>query len=77
VHGHLFEVNQEGEVVWDYINPINLGKPVCILEDGPTFNMIHRAYRYSKDYSGLRGKDLSKEEALAPGCPEFWKIYEG
>jgi hypothetical protein len=75
VHGHLFEVNQEGEVVWDYINPINLGKPVCKLEDGPTANMIHRAYRYSKDYSGLQGKDLSKEEVLAPGCPEFWKIY--
>jgi len=37
--------------------------------------MIHRAYRYGKDYSGLQGKDLSKEEVLAPGCPEFWKIY--
>jgi hypothetical protein len=76
VHGHLFEVTREGEVVWDYVSPIVAGKPVCKLEAGPNQNnWIHRAYRYGKDYPGLKGKDLSKAEPLAPGCPEFWKLY--
>jgi len=76
IFGHLFEVTQKGEVVWDYVNPINNGEPLCALEDGHIDNMIHRAYRYAGDYQGLEGKDLGKREAIAPGCPEFWKIYK-
>jgi hypothetical protein len=39
-------------------------------------NMIHRAYRYGKDYPGLKGKDLSPKGKLAPGCPEAYKLYK-
>lgn len=77
--GHLIEVTKDKEVVWDYVSPIHKGKPKCWLEDGDghnsMHNMIHRAYRYGPDYPGLKGKDLSKKVPLAPGCPEFAKIY--
>jgi len=73
-HGHLFEVTMDKKVVWDYVSPISRGKSKCFHEDD-TGAMIHRAYRYGKDYPGLKGKDLSKKSPLAPGCPEFSKVY--
>ncbi len=33
------------------------------------------AYRYGKDYPVLEGKDLSKKQVLAIGCPEFWRLF--
>lgn len=83
-NGHLFEVTQKKEVVWDFVNPITRTGPKCILKDddksisqGHNFitNMIFRASRYAPDYPGLKGKDLSKKEPLVLGCPEFWRIY--
>jgi hypothetical protein len=38
--------------------------------------MIHRAYRYGKEFPGLQGKDLSNRVPLAKDCPEFFKIYK-
>jgi hypothetical protein len=79
-HGHVFEVTPKKEIVWDYVAPIRNGKPVCTIEDGDRKNainnMVHRVYRYGKDYPGLQGKDLSKKTPLAEGCPEFFKIYK-
>ena len=79
--GHIFEVTPKKEVVWDYVNPLFNGEPACTVKDNgggemPMMsNMIHRAYRYGKDYPGLEGKDLSKKEVLAIGCPEFWRLF--
>ena len=68
------------EIVWEYVSPISSGKLHCSYEDAEDHNamrnMIHRAFRYGKDYPGLKGKDLSKKTPLAPDCPEFWKIYK-
>jgi hypothetical protein len=79
-HGHIFEVTPKKEIVWDYVVPVRGGKMVCTIEDGDSKNainnMIHRSYRYGKDYPGLKGKDLSKKTPLAEGCPEFFKIYK-
>jgi hypothetical protein len=73
-------VTKDKEVVWDYVSPIRNGKAECYFEDGDAHNMlrnmIHRSYRYGTDYPGLKGKDLSKKTPLAPGCPEFGKIYK-
>jgi hypothetical protein len=76
--GHLFEVTNDKRVVWDFVNPITSGTEQCYLggAGGGFGNMIHRAYRYGKDYPGLKGKDLSPKEPLAKGCPEFYKIYK-
>ena len=71
-------MTKDKEVVWDYVSPIHVGKAKCFLEDGDGHNMmsnmIHRSYRYGKDYPGLKGKNLSKKVPLVK-CPEFWKIY--
>ncbi|MBW1775498.1 MAG: aryl-sulfate sulfotransferase [Deltaproteobacteria bacterium] len=77
--GHLFEVTPSKKIVWDYVSPVHFGKAKCFLEDGDGHNMmanmIHRAYRYGKDYPGLKGKDLSKKVPLKD-CPDFWKLYK-
>ncbi|MEJ2111426.1 MAG: arylsulfotransferase family protein, partial [Acidobacteriota bacterium] len=75
-HGHIFEVTQRKQIVWDYVVPIVNDKAVCTIEDGAIGNMVHRAYRYGKDYPGLEGKDLSVKGPLAEGCPQFYKVYE-
>lgn len=79
-HGHIFEVTPKKEIVWDYVVPVQAGKFVCTIEDGDgknaINNMVHRSYRYGKDYPGLQGKDLSKKTPLAEGCPEFFKVYK-
>lgn len=85
--GHVFEVTggKNPEVVWEWINPVvGVDQTKCFLDDSKDtvrvteevmFSNLHRAYRYGKDYPGLAGKDLSKKEPLAKGCPEMWKYY--
>ena len=79
-HGHIFEVTQRKQIVWDYVVPIRNGEPVCTIEDGDMdhgiMNMVHRAYRYGKDYPGLKGKDLRVKGPLAEGCPQFYKVFK-
>jgi hypothetical protein len=79
-HGHIFEVTQKKEVVWEYVSPIFEDGLKCVIEDSKFLhnfmsNHIHRAYRYGTDFPGLKDKDLSKRGVLVLGCPEFWRIY--
>jgi len=58
MHGRIIEVTREGEIVWEFINPIyNLW-----LKDvfGPT-NQVFRAYRHGPDYPAFKGKDLNPD----------------
>ena len=74
--GHLFEVTQDKQLVWEFVNPFTGQNEVsCYLGGGSAFNMIHRAYRYGKDYPGLQGRDLSRRIPAAKSCPEFYKLY--
>lgn len=77
-HGHLFEVTQDKKVVWEYVSPVTGADQMqCFLgTGGQAFNMIHRAYRYGKDFPGLKGKDLSNRVPLGKDCPEFYKLYK-
>lgn len=79
--GRIFEVTQEGDVVWDYISPVAVGR---IFAQGDTIpphgfnpnwgaNVLFRAYRYKPDYAGLQGRDLTPKgpiEALATSNEE-------
>ncbi len=58
--GEFFEVDEYGNKVWDYINPVTRNG---ILTQGstPIYNLVFRIYRYSPDYPGLAGKDLSEK----------------
>ena len=76
--GNIFEVTPEGEIVWQYINPVvgnaplRQGDPMPLLEINrgvPTWaNWVYRAIRYPPDYPGLIGLDLT------PGDPI--ELYE-
>ncbi|NNC96252.1 MAG: T9SS type A sorting domain-containing protein [Chitinophagales bacterium] len=56
--GHFFEIDQTGNVVWEYINPVILGGPVSqgnLANNNPVFKIE----RYPSDYSAFDGRDLS------------------
>ncbi len=61
--GHLFEIEPDENVVWDFICPIGADGPA---EQGVDLdlNSIFRAYRYGPDYPAFDGKDLSPGEVL-------------
>jgi hypothetical protein len=58
--GTFFEVTQDKEVVWRYVNPV-IGPEGSSHrgEDEEPTNAVFRAYRYGPDHPGLQGKDLS------------------
>ena len=65
-HGHIFEVTPEGDVVWEYINPVgdrleNDRGIYRTMTDraGDEFNSIFKCRRYAPDFPGLNGKDLA------------------
>ncbi|MBU1099522.1 MAG: aryl-sulfate sulfotransferase [Bacteroidetes bacterium] len=60
--GTFFEVTENGALVWEYVNPIAQSGALT-QGDTPTQNSVFRAYRYSEDYPGFAGKDLT------PGNP--------
>ena len=59
--GHLFEVTKEGEVVWEYINPVTReGRVMEVIPDCSAMtNHVWRAYRYTPDHPALAGKKLT------------------
>jgi len=65
--GHLFEVTKEGELVWEYINPItrDFGVLKLIGDMIPMANSVFRCYRYAPDHPALKGKDLSPKGLLS------------
>jgi len=51
--GHIFEISNTKEVVWEFINPLR--------QDASGYgknNMVFRAYRYGPDFKGLKGNTL-------------------
>ncbi len=76
-HGHIFEVAPEGDVVWEYINPVgdrleNDRGIYEIMTDkvGEGFNSIFKCQRYSPDFPGLEGKDLTPKGRITELFPE-------
>ena len=70
--GHLFEVTREGEVVWEYVNPVTREGTKKVIGDAyPMSNAVFRAYRYGPDHPALKGRDLKPKgtitEAFAVG----------
>lgn len=56
MQGRLFEVTTEGAIVWEYVNPF-YGED----ERWGNVNIVFRAYRYSPDFPGFRGKSFSPD----------------
>jgi hypothetical protein len=58
-NGEFFEVDQDDEIVWKYINPVGTNG---ILAQGSTDldnNHAFRCYKYGAEYPGFEGKDLT------------------
>ena len=58
--GRFFELDNSENIVWEYINPVTRNG-ILNQGDTPSFNLVFKIYRYSADYSGLAGKDLSEK----------------
>ena len=86
--GEFFEVTNEGEIVWRYINPVINTGPMTQGDPIPAqLNRVFRAYRYAPDYPGFDGKDLtpgdpieiiisSIEESSNDLIPTEFKIFQ-
>lgn len=61
--GHFFEVTLDGEVVWDYINPVSASSGPQTQTTNPSSNSTFRATRYPAGYAAFENKDLT------PGAP--------
>ncbi|MCH7700059.1 MAG: aryl-sulfate sulfotransferase [Planctomycetes bacterium] len=70
--GTLFEVNTAGETVWTYTSPVKPGGPINQGDVMPVhppqpdtlLNKIFKMLRYSPDYAGLAGRDLTPGSML-------------
>ena len=60
--GHFFEIDEEENIVWEYVNPEN-ADGIAAQGDTPPQNFVFRAERFGTDYSAFIGRDLS------PGDP--------
>lgn len=85
--GHLFEVTggKDPRLVWEYVSPWTHKGPMALLTDDLSLglddinlmgNFVFRAYRYGKDYPGLKGRDLSKKQVLFPDAPNWRDLFE-
>ena len=76
-------------VVWEFVCPwLQDGRTVNYLDDtdvlysttshiikeGHMKNMIHRVYRYAKDYPAFQGKDLSHGVPIDPSIVRLWEM---
>jgi hypothetical protein len=63
VTGRFFEVTSDGDVVWEYVNPVNADGPVRQGEEpggaGVPANGVFRADKIPLDHPGLAGRDLT------------------
>ena len=59
--GHIFEVTADGDLVWEYINPVTTDGHIVdeIIDAPPMFNPVFRAYRYSASHPAFAGRDLT------------------
>ena len=63
VEGRLFEVDEEGAIQWEYINPIGFNGPAT-QGDNPFGNDLFRGYRYTAGSAEVGGCDLTSEATL-------------
>lgn len=62
--GHLFEVTSQGDVVWDYLNPVYTAGHATQGDPAPPLNNVFKVRRYAADYPGLAGRDLTPGDPL-------------
>ncbi len=56
--GHFFEIDTNGRIVWEYINPVNSNGSPAIQGGTVRFNQTFRATKYPLDYPAFSDKIL-------------------
>ena len=55
----------DGELVWEYINPVTRDGAVKVLGDVlPMTNSAFRAFRYAPDHPAFKGRDLTPKGTI-------------
>lgn len=65
-NGRLFEVDIDGNIVWEYINPVAQGQ-ILTQGDIPMGNNVFRVYRYPEDYPAFQDKLLEPQGYVEQG----------
>lgn len=74
--GHFFEVTADGELVWEYLNPVTRDGPVKVLGDVlPMVNSAFRAHRYPADHPALAGRDLRPTGTITERAAQGIDVY--
>jgi hypothetical protein len=63
IKGHLFEVTVDGEVVWEYVNPVDSGGPLAQGDPVSADIAVVKTRRYPLGHPAFAGRDLT------PGDP--------
>jgi hypothetical protein len=63
--GRLFEVTRRGEIAWEWWNPVYNTRP-----DGQSMGWLFRSYRYPRNYSGLKDRELDPAQ-----CADLNRLY--
>ncbi|WP_372754033.1 aryl-sulfate sulfotransferase [Labilibaculum sp.] len=64
--GTFYEVTYDGEIVWEYINPVD-ATGILDQYDTPSSNLTFRCNRYGTDYAGLDYYDLTSQGTIESG----------
>lgn len=78
--GHLTEVQPDGTLVWEYVNPVS-GFGVNTQGYVPVQNAVFLARRYAPDFPGFDGRDLTPGEPIElepdlSGCTVYAGVAE-
>ncbi len=57
--GHFFEVNEQKEIVWEYLNPVNPNGGPAVQGATVRFNQTFAARKYALDDPAFSGRDMS------------------
>ncbi|MEM7102740.1 MAG: aryl-sulfate sulfotransferase [Bacteroidota bacterium] len=74
VGGRFFEVDQNGNTVWEYVNPVNGSGPIN-QEAFPIDNNVFRCTRYGPDYPAFEGKTLTPMGYIENGSDIECDLY--
>ncbi|MGB4654022.1 MAG: aryl-sulfate sulfotransferase [Bacteroidales bacterium] len=74
--GRFFEVDYDGNIVWEYINPVGTNGITPQYEQ-PQLNTVFKIKRYAPDFEGFIGRELIPQGHVEPGTTVECEIYSG
>ncbi len=74
--GRIFEVDYDGNIVWQYINPVGMNGITPQYEQ-PQLNIVFKAVRYAPDFEGFKGRELIPQGHIETGTTTDCEIYSG